>query len=113
MPQQDLRKSSAQCEVIMQHPYEYLTVNVNQECCYVQSSSGYMKAQTYSAKGNRKFRVRIEIESIPDDETSNAYESIHIPQRKSQTESSDNESDAQNVSKMPYSIEEIYKAAKA
>lgn len=72
-----------------------------------------MKAQTYSAKGNKKFRVRIEIESIPDDEVSNAYEVIHFPQRNTQTESSDNESDAQDVQKMPYTIEEIFKAAKA
>jgi hypothetical protein len=76
MSQQNLRKSETQCEVILTQPYERLVIDYNSECCRVTSHDNYIKAECFSPKGNSKFRVRIEIESVADDEVSRPQEEI-------------------------------------
>lgn len=76
MSQENLRKSATQCEVIFQHPYEFLRIDYHSECCRVTSHDNYIKAECFSPKGNHKFRIRIEIESVADDELSRPQQEI-------------------------------------
>lgn len=68
MSQDNLRKNKVATEVILQHSYEHLRIEYYGECCRVVGHDAFIKADCFSAKGNHKFRVKIEIESIPDNE---------------------------------------------
>lgn len=77
MSQPNLRKSASQFEVIMENPYDRITIDYNSECCRAIDHANYIKAECFSPKGNRKFRVRIEIESVADDEVSRPQQKIN------------------------------------
>lgn len=77
MSQKDLRKSATQCEVILDQHWQRIQIDYNAECCRVTTPDAYIKAECFSPKGNSKFRVRIEIESVADDEVSRPQQKIN------------------------------------
>lgn len=76
MSQSNLRKQATQCEVVMENNWDRLTIDFNPDCCRIVDQANYIKAECFSPKGNKKFRVRIEIESVADDEVSRPQEKI-------------------------------------
>jgi hypothetical protein len=72
----NLRLNRSQCELILAHHYEVLRVEYHPEICRVVGYDNFIKLECFSAQGNSKFRVRIEVESIPDNEVIEKYEFI-------------------------------------
>lgn len=60
--------SDATCEIIIAEEWQSLMINYHREGLRVISKDNMIKCEVFSAKENTKFRVRMLIESITDEE---------------------------------------------
>jgi hypothetical protein len=68
MMNRNIFNSDATCEIIIAEEWQSLIVNYHREGLRVISKDNMIKCEVFSAKKNTKFRVRMLIESISDEE---------------------------------------------
>ncbi|HEY7162861.1 MAG TPA: hypothetical protein VH815_16490 [Acidobacteriota bacterium] len=62
----NITKNQAITEVVISEQWESLRIDYNSVCLRVIGQDNYIKLESFSANGNTKFRVRIEVESVDD-----------------------------------------------
>lgn len=68
MMNRNIFNSDATCEIIISEEWQSLMIDYHREGLQVVSKDNMIKCEVFSAKENTKFRVRMLIESITDEE---------------------------------------------
>lgn len=68
MMNRNIFNSDATCEIIIAEEWQSLQVEYHREGLRVISKDNMIKCEVFSAKNNTKFRVRMLIETISDEE---------------------------------------------